>query len=450
MRLRLSQYFGYAGGEVANNLTFSMVSSFLLIYYTDVAGISADAAGVLFLVVRVWGGITDLVAGRRVDQTSTRWGRFRPYLLFGAAPLLALLVAMFSIPSGLSDGGKLVWACVSYGLFQLLYSFVNIPYGSLGAAMTQEPDERAKLSTGRVMASSLTILLIAVVVSPQVSGGGDLQKSLTITTIIFAVAGFALYLWCFRTARENVQRKEGRISVRETASMLLHNRPLIVLCISSVLFLSGMFSLQTVGVYYARDVLGNADLYIAMTVVQTLAMVIAAAIIPTAIEMLGRKRTYAAAGLLGAIGGLGVAVVPGSAPVAAIVFWGVVGIALGVINTLIFSLQADTVDYGDWKTGVRAEGGSYSVLSFMRKAGQGVGGALAAFTIGLGGYVSGAASQTDAALTSIRVSAGAIPAVAMLAAAGVMLAYPLGEQALRRIVGELAKRRASGAETAAV
>jgi glucuronide carrier protein len=117
-----------------------------------------------------------------------------------------------------------------------------------------------------------------------------------------------------------------------------------------------------------------------------------------------------------------------------------------VINTLIFAFQPDTVDYGEWKSGVRAEGGSYSVLCFTRKAGQGVGGAIAAYTIGLGGYVSGASSQSDAALTSIRVAAGAIPAAVMLAAAAVMLAYPLTEKALRRMVAEIAERRARGTE----
>ena len=101
-----SQYLGYAAGEVANNLTFQMVSVFLLIYYTDVAGISAAAAGTLLLVVRVWGGFTDLLAGRSVDETSTRWGRFRPYLLFGPVPLLALLVAMFSIPAGSATAAR--------------------------------------------------------------------------------------------------------------------------------------------------------------------------------------------------------------------------------------------------------------------------------------------------------------------------------------------------------
>jgi glucuronide carrier protein len=443
MKLERRQYLGYAAGEVANNLTFSMVSAFLLIYYTDVAGISAATAGTLFLVVRIWGGFTDLYAGHRVDGTNTRWGRFRPYLLFGALPLLLLLIAMFTIPSGLSDSAKVVWACVSYALFQLAYSFVNIPYGSLSAAMTQEPDERARLSTGRVIAASLTILLIAAVVSPQIEGAENLQSSLTTITVIFAVVGLALYLWCFATAREAVKRTAEAVSVRKTIDMVRRNRPLVLLCLSAVLFLTGMFSVQTVGVYYARDVLDNANLYIVMTVVQTVGMIVAAAIVPKAVEAVGKKRAYIAAGLFGAVAGLGVALAPGSAPAIGIAFWGLLGIGLGLINTLIFALQADTVDYGEWKTGTRAEGGSYSLLSFSRKTGQAVGGSLAAFTIGLGGYVSGAASQSDAAVTSIKIAAGAIPAVVILAAAAVMLLYPLTEKALRGIVAEMAAGRAA-------
>jgi glucuronide carrier protein len=125
-----------------------------------------------------------------------------------------------------------------------------------------------------------------------------------------------------------------------------------------------------------------------------------------------------------------------------IIAFGVLGFGMGIINTLIFALQADTVDYGEWKSGVRAEGGSYAVLSFTRKAGQGVGGALAAFTIGLGGYVAGSATQSTAAETSIRIAAGALPAATFLAATAVMLTYPLTEKAFRRMIAEMAERRA--------
>ena len=440
--LRPGQYLGYAAGEVANNLTFQMVSAFVLIYYTDVAGISAAAAGTLLLLVRVLGGFTDLLAGRSVDATSTRWGKFRPYLLFGPLPLLALLVAVFSIPGSLSDGGKLAWAFVSYALFSLAYSFVNIPYGSLGAAMTQEPDARAKLSSARAVSASLTILVIAAAVSPQIAGSADLQRSLTITTVIFAGIGLALYLWCFATSREAVRREADKVAVRDTLGMIAHNRPLVLLCASSLLFLTGMFSLSTVAVFYARDVLGNADLYIVMTTVQTLAMVGAAAFIPKVVETMGKKRAYILAGAVAAASAVAFALAPGSIAAIGIVCYGILGLGLGAINALIFALQADTVEYGEWRSGVRAEGASYSVLSFMRKAGQGIGGAAAAYTIGLGGYVSGAATQSDAALTSIRIAAGVLPAVAVAAAAAVMLAYPLTEKAFRALVADLAERRA--------
>ena len=185
--------------------------------------------------------------------------------MFASPPLLLLLVALFTVPGGWGDGAKLAYAYVTYALFLLVYSFVNIPYGSLSAAMTQVPDERSRLSSFRVVFTSLTILLLAVVVSPQIENADNLQRSLTITTIAFAVVGFALYLFTFFTSREQVERGGETAGLRETLGMLRQNKPLIVLCLSCLLFLTGMFAMQTVAVYYARDVLGNANLYIVMT-----------------------------------------------------------------------------------------------------------------------------------------------------------------------------------------
>ena len=143
-------YLGYAAGDVANNLAFSMSSMFLLLYYTDVVGISAAAVGTLFLVVRVWDGVADSGGRPLVDRTSSRWGKFRPYLLFGSLPLLLLNVAIFTVPD-LGGNGELVYAYVSYALFGLAYSLVNIPYGSLATAMTQDPDERSRLASVRTI-----------------------------------------------------------------------------------------------------------------------------------------------------------------------------------------------------------------------------------------------------------------------------------------------------------
>jgi glucuronide carrier protein len=177
-------------------------------------------------------------------------------------------------------------------------------------------------------------------------------------------------------------------------------------------------------------------------------MIIAAVALPPMMGLLGKKGAYLLGGIVAAAGGAGVAVAPGSMPWIGIVSFGVLGMGLGLTNTLIFAFQADTVDYGEWRSGVRAEGSSYAVLSFTRKTGQGIGGAIAAYTIGLGGYISGSASQTDAAVTSIRVAAGAIPAGLIIGAVAVMLAYPLTEKAFRAMVAEMAQRRVGEAVAA--
>src|SRR3712207_3340193 len=180
-----------------------MSAMFLLLYYTDVVGITAAAAGTLFLVVRVWDAFADIFAGRVVDSTSTRWGKFRPFLLFGSLPLLLLNVAVFTVPD-IGVGGTLVYAYVTYAVFGLAYSMVNIPYGSLAGAMTQDSEERSRLASFRVIGSNVAILTLAVVVAPQIEGSDNLQRSLTITTLVLVVVGLALYVFAFFTSRERV------------------------------------------------------------------------------------------------------------------------------------------------------------------------------------------------------------------------------------------------------
>ncbi|NJC71351.1 MFS transporter [Planosporangium thailandense] len=378
-----------------------------------------------------------------VDKTSTRWGKFRPYLLFGSLPLLFLGVALFSVPGGLSTTGKLVYAYVTYTLWGLSYSFVNIPYGSLAAAMTQDPDERSRLSSSRVVSSNLTILALAAIVAPLIQTSNNLQRSLTILMAIFLVVGFGLYLWCFFTSLEQVQREEEKVGLRESLAMLGHNRPLILLSLSGLLFLGGMFTLQTLAVYYARDVLGSGGYYVVLTVAQTVGMIAAAALAPKAVESVGKKTVYILGGVVTVVGGVALAVAPGSVPVIGIVCFAVLGLGLGTINTIIWAMEADTVDYGEWRTGVRAEGTIYSVLSFTRKVGQGVGGAAAAYALGLGGYIAGARVQPRGAITTIRLGAGALTAAFVALAILIILAYPITEKVLRGMVTELAQRRAA-------
>ena len=441
-KLGLAQYAGYASGDAANNLAFSMSSLFLLLYYTDVVGISAAAVGTMFLVVRFWDAFTDLFSGRLVDKAQTRWGKFRPFILFGSLPLLLLSVATFSVPSGLSSTGQHIYIYVTYALLGLAYSLVDIPYGSLAAAMTQVPTERAKLASWRIYGSNLTILMLAFVVAPQIKNSSNLQHSLTITTLIFVVVGAALYLFTFLTAKEQVQRDVPNVSLRQSLATLRTNRPLIMLCLSSLLFLTGMIAASTVGAFYARDVLGNANLFIWMTLLQTVGTFAIAAVTPHIVRTVGKKTGYLVCGAVAIAAGVGIALAPSSTPAVALFFFFLLGVGVGGVNTLMWALEADTVEYGEWKTGVRTEGTTYALFSFTRKMGQALGGAAAAYTIGLGGYVAGrGVVQTGSAKTAVKVATGFVPAAFILLALAMMWFYPLTEKVFRDVVREVAARR---------
>jgi glucuronide carrier protein len=440
MKLRLSQLFGYAAGDAGNNLAFSMASMFLLLYYTDVAGIPAAVAGTIFLVVRIWDGVADLIAGQLVDQTSSRWGKFRPWLLFGSAPLLLLSVATFAVPDW-SMSGKIIYAYVTYAAVGTAYSLVNIPYGSLAAAMTQDPAERTKLASARSMGSAATQLMLSLLVAPQIKSSGNLQFSLLVTTGAFVVVGLVLYLFAFFTARETVQRDVQKVSLRQSLASLRRNRPLMVLCVSSLVFLTSMFSLATIGVYYARDVLGNPNLYVVITAAQVGTSFVIAPLVPRIARRIGKKTTYIGGGILMIVGSVVAFLAPAAVPYVGLAAFLLIGAGIAVINTVMWSLEADTVEYGEWKTGARTEGTTYAVFSFVRKIGQALGGAAAAYTIGLAGYVGGAGVQSASAVWGIRVAAGLVPAGCAVIAIAIMIAYPLTEERFREITAEVAQRR---------
>jgi len=441
--LRLRSYLGYGAGDAANNLAFSMTSMFLLVYYTDVVGISAAAAGTLFLVVRVWDAFADMYAGRVIDRTMTRWGKFRPFFLFGSLPLLLLSVATFTVPGGLGGTGKLVYAYVTYAALGLAYSLVNIPYGSLASAMTQKSDERARLASFRMMGTAATILLLAFIVTPQIKSSDDLQQSLTMTTLLFVVLGFGLYMLLFGTSREAVQRDVAKVSLRQSLGTLRGNRPLLMLCGSAVAFLTGMFTLQTLQLYYARDVLGDADHFITLTLVSTVSMFVVSPLVPRLVRRFGKRASYIGAGAVAVVASIGIALAPPAVPAVAIGFFGLYGVGLSAVNVLMFALEADTVEYGEWRSGVRTEGTTYAVFSFTRKVGQAVGGAAAAYGLGLVGYVGLADVQAPATLDGIRYVAGFVPAVFIAVGVAVMLVYPLTEKVHARMVAEVAERRAA-------
>ena len=169
-RLGIRSVIGYGAGDFANNLAFTLSTTFLLLYYTDVVGLPAAAIGTMFLVVRLWDAFADLFAGRMIDRTMTRWGKFRPFILFGSIPLLVMSVLTFAVPAGWDGGAQLLYAYLTYAVLGLIYSMVNVPYGSLATAMTQVSRERAKLAVARGLGAGLGGLLLTFIIAPQIQG----------------------------------------------------------------------------------------------------------------------------------------------------------------------------------------------------------------------------------------------------------------------------------------
>ncbi|AJK69608.1 GPH family glycoside-pentoside-hexuronide:cation symporter [Corynebacterium marinum DSM 44953] len=444
----------YALGDVANNLTFMMTSMFLTMYMTEIAGLSAGVAGAIYGITKVWAGVADLLAGQTVDRANTRWGRLRPWILFGSTPLAVVFVLLFSTPAGLSGAATVAWIFLFDAAFQLAYSFVNIPYGSLSAAMTQDPVDRSRLSGARSIASSVTGVILSAAIAPQFQDttADGVRLKFTITCLILGVIAVALYLICFANAREVVPRSPGKISFRSTFVMLKQNRPLLILSLGAFFLLAAIFTMNAVGLYYARYVLGNAAWYTYLMLANSVGTIAVATVVPTLTVRLGKRNGYIACALVAVLGYSLVFFIPaGNLPVA-VFAWLLLGVGTGGTNALMFSMQADTVDYGEWKAGIRSEGGSYSILSFIRKVGQGLGGWLGLAVMGAMGYVAMAPDQSADALQGIRISAGLIPAVLAILAMVVLIAYPLDAKLHAQVVSDLNERRTQDAvaETKAV
>jgi len=483
---------GYGLGDFGMNLAFSMGTSFLLYYFTDVAGLTAAAIGTMFLVVRLWDAFTDLFAGRMVDKTMTRWGKFRPFILWFAVPVLFLSFLNFNVPTegvkwlGLFDvsldtSGRLLYAYLAYAVLGLLYSLINIPYGSLASAMTQSVNQRAKLVAARAFGAAVGGVMLTYIVAPQISAiqktapklaeGADaaaqaayqaaaiayrqnVQNVFTTTTLLFVLLGSIAFFLTFWWCRESVVRSTPRVTIKETVATLKHNKPLAYLCAASLFYLIGLFAVGGSTAYYAKYVLGDISQTANMTLVNSGIALLITPIIPWIIRKMGKKNVFQWCGLFTIVGGVSLFFVPAGALALALVFLAVKGVGASLINTVMFGLEADTVEYGEWKSGQRSEGATYAIFSFTRKVTQSIGGALGAWMLAIGGYLSATATnpnpvQPESAIFAIKFTIGLLPAICAAIAMVIFWKYPLTDKLFNSIRDENeARKLALAAESA--
>ncbi|AQY49684.1 sugar (glycoside-Pentoside-Hexuronide) transporter [Listeria weihenstephanensis FSL R9-0317] len=417
----------YGLSDTASNFVFAMISTYLIYFYTDVFGIGAATVGTLFLVTRCIDAFDGPVFGILIDRTNTRWGKSRPYFLWLAIPLAVVFVMTFTTPD-LSLTGKTVYAYITYMTLSIMYSAINVPVTAILPSLSSSPKERTVIVTVRMIFAALGSAVVSICVLPMVDllGQGDKQKGFFWTVVILAVFAVIFFFIAFKNVREKVEpiSDKEKIEFKDLLLVMRKNRPWVVMVIFAfIYFLVFTIKMQST-MYYMTYNFGRPDLAAGILGVSTLSIV--ATICIPKLTSIFTKRTTMLVGL--AIFGLGQLIVwisSGNDSVSLLFIGAIVGVlGLGLIQPVLFTMAADTVDYGEWKTGIRAQGFLSSAPTMGVKIGMGVGGAISGWLLSAGGYVPNQ-TQSASALMAIEWSYIWVPIIGVILAAGVMMFYNL-------------------------
>jgi glycoside/pentoside/hexuronide:cation symporter, GPH family len=456
-RLRTREYVGYALGDTASNFFFQTFNIFLTYYYVDVWGIPATALLWMIPLVRLIGAFDDPIMGLIADRTQTRWGKFRPYLLWGAIPYGICGYLMFAGPN-LSATGKLVYAYITYALMLTSYTVINVPYSSLLGVISPSSRTRTVASSFRFVGAFTGALLISLFVRPLVKhlGGGNEMRGFQWTMAIFAVASVLMFWATFAATRERVAPPPGqKTNVREELRELFHNWPWVMLLVTSVLSTTFVALRSGSTLFYFKYVVGDdgTPIFLGLdrsTVFLTsgsIGLVFGTACLGSIARKIDKKY-YAAA--LSAITGVCFAsffFLPKDRYGLMLALNVIAQFAAGPTSALTWALYGDVADYGEWKFGRRSTGLVYSASLFAIKTGLLVGGFLLPLFLDQFGFVRNAA-QTATALLGITLAFSLAPGLFALLKAGALLIYPLDQKRVDQIEQELdARRRSAVSET---
>jgi GPH family glycoside/pentoside/hexuronide:cation symporter len=419
-----------------------MFMNFLLFFYTDVFGISAATAGTMFLIVRIWDTVNDPMMGMIADRTNTKWGKFRPWLVWGALPIGIIGVLTFTTPD-LGMTGKVVWAYVTYTFMIMAYTVVNIPYSALMGVMTPNSIERTSLSSYRFVLAFVGAFIVQGATLPLVKffGGENKATGFQLTMVVYSIAAIALFIATFAMTRERVHPpKEQKTSLKNDLRDLSHNGPWIVMFFIGIFALTYNCIRSGAIVYYFKYYVGKEDLTSVFMVSGTVAVIAGVMLTKFFSQKLGKRNLYIL--LMGATTVLSTLFYFIPKDRIALIFAAhiVISFVLAPTAPLIWAMYADTADYSEWKWKRRATGLVFSAASFAQKMGYTIGGALAGWLLAYFGFKANVI-QTEATQNGIRLLISAIPAVGSLLAAVTALFYPLNEPLMKEIERELTERK---------
>jgi len=438
----LTTRLSYTASEVAGQLVFCVISFYLLKFYTDVYGISATAAGSILLLARLIDAVDAPVWGIVFDKTKSRWGKSRPWFLWLCGPFAVFGVLTFVTPN-LGENAKIAYAACTYVVCSVLYTGINTPVTSILSALTPSSHERVTLTTFRMIGSKAGVLFVNLTVFKLVAwlGHGNDRKGFMLVMPLYACGTLLLYLLAFRNLKESVGQETQRLSVQDSFSAMKGNVPWFIIFASSLLFWIAFIARISSGPYFFQYVLHRPDL---TSIANSLDVVSLGSILflPLFCRWTSKRNVWALSLMASVLAQMVIQLGVGNRSAAVVMTgWALGFLASGVAMAMPFSILSDSVDYGEWKSGVRAAGFLTAIgAAFCLKAGSGLGGALPAWILAHYAYVPNV-EQTARSLTGIKMSFVWLPAMAYALAVVPVLFYHRYERLEPQIRRELDERR---------
>lgn len=434
----------YGMGDVGCNFSWMFVGNFLMIFYTDVFGISMSAVATLMLFSRFWDAINDPIIGGLSDKTHTRWGRYRPWLLF-AAPLTALvLILTFWAHPDWSQTHKIIYMAVTYCILVLGYTCVNIPYGTLCGAMTQNMTERAQINTSRSVSAMIAIGIINIITIPLIEwlGNGNARQGYLLIAILYGTIFAVCHIFCFAKTKEVVEVPVAqKIPLRLQLQAVAKNKPYLLALLGQVLFGFILYGRNADLLYYFTYVENDAVLFTYYSMAIIIPSIIGAACFPKIFQLTSNKGWAASVFAFGT----GITIIalfffsPVTSPIPFYLFAALSQFFFSGFNTAIYAIIPDCVEYGEWRTGIRNDGFQYAFISLGNKIGMALGTALLALSLGWAGYEANT-TQNEAVVAIMRHSFSTIPGILWVVTALALFFYKLDKRSYNRILAVIKYR----------
>lgn len=435
----------YGLGDLASQFVWTFVGTYLTVFYSDIVGLAPIAISAIMLCARLWDGINDPMMGAIAERTRSKYGRFRPYILFGAPFLAVFSVLTFTAPFGNGTGG-VIWAAVIYIIAGMLYTLVNIPYGALAGVMTEDSNERNQLNAWRSVGMNVGMIIVnscSSFIMLAFSNGAKVaeKRGYFMTALIYCIISVPMFFAVFASSKEVVKplKTQEKTPLKETIKNVVQNKYLMILFLVMLLQMTAFMGRIAVTTYYVIYCLGAFSLIALIMTIPSIGGAITSFFVAPIVKRFGKRNVLMISMLIQAIGLFVVYLAPFDhlkMIIAGHIIFGLFNIGFPIT----LSMVADAVDYQELKSGVRTDGTAYATYGLATKIGNALGGSIGILLLAHFGYVANA-QQTAETLKGINTVVNLIPAILFVIGAAVCLLWKMSDEDADNIRKELDEKR---------